>query len=479
MVALELEREIFMKSIPTLKTAFLIVIISSLGVHLMAKVTPTTKKQTLGNGLQVVLVERREQPVLAFRLVVDAGSKYDPTGKSGLATVTAKMLLEGCGDRSSAEFQRWQDSLGAEVGVAVTRDAVTYDAVYNSREFLAALRTWQCLLLSPAFREADFENLRKRQITSVFQRRDVALTSVMDRVYQELFPQSPYALPYSGIPSDLEGLTIEDVKSFNNSFYIPKRMTLIVSGDFDTRRMLTELTTIFIPFLSSAKMAQPPAINTAPPADSVKIVILDHPGSPTANIMIATAAPNATDSGFAACLAMVHILGAFPELSILGRTLVEDKHLASSVSADVTFSPTSSLGVAHVDIVCDNVAVAEVVGAALEDIASVRDSRVSIRELDDAKLFFEGSFAIGFDTAPNITKLLGVAAATGATYRYYDELLERLHTITQDQVQTVTREVFDERRIVIVVWGDADVFAGELGKLGSLSVVSKSADQQN
>src|SRR5262245_22595576 len=77
---------------------------------------PTIQKRALSNGIPVWLVELHETPVAQTNLVVLRGSGDDPPGKFGVASLTAAMLQEGAGSRSSLALADAIDFLGADLG---------------------------------------------------------------------------------------------------------------------------------------------------------------------------------------------------------------------------------------------------------------------------------------------------------------------------------------------------------------------------
>src|SRR6478609_3148018 len=83
---------------------------------------PTIQKQQLSNGLPVWIVEQHEVPVAQVNLVVLSGSADDPPGKYGIASLTASMLMEGAGSRSSLELADAVDFLGADLTAASASD---------------------------------------------------------------------------------------------------------------------------------------------------------------------------------------------------------------------------------------------------------------------------------------------------------------------------------------------------------------------
>ena len=72
---------------------------------------PEIQKRMLSNGLAVWLVESHEVPLVQINLLLKAGASDDPAGKFGLASLTAAMLDEGAGARSSLEQSNWSRSL--------------------------------------------------------------------------------------------------------------------------------------------------------------------------------------------------------------------------------------------------------------------------------------------------------------------------------------------------------------------------------
>jgi len=75
---------------------------------------PKVEQFTLDNGLKVVVVEKHTLPVVEGRLMLDAGALREPANKNGLASLTGRLLTEGTGDLTGAEFSRRMECLGAQ-----------------------------------------------------------------------------------------------------------------------------------------------------------------------------------------------------------------------------------------------------------------------------------------------------------------------------------------------------------------------------
>ena len=80
---------------PTVSYSFDLVA-SPTGFHL-----PRATFHQLGNGLKIVVVERRSLPLVTLRLVVRAGAECDPPDKCGLAQMMANLLTTSTSQRTA------------------------------------------------------------------------------------------------------------------------------------------------------------------------------------------------------------------------------------------------------------------------------------------------------------------------------------------------------------------------------------------
>ena len=208
-----------------------------------AGVTPRLMKRTLSNGIKLLLIEKSEQPILSIRVVVKAGSKYDPPGKSGLAAITIEALMEGAGKRDAQDLQGALDSLGVETSLSVSRDVVTFSFLTHSRERFSIIKILKDILLEPHFPETSISAIKKRQISGVYQRRDVPFASLPELAFMSYYPGHPFGGPPGGLPENIEILTHQDVIEFHHKYFTADRISIIVAGDLDSKSILYEIKT--------------------------------------------------------------------------------------------------------------------------------------------------------------------------------------------------------------------------------------------
>ncbi len=111
-------------------------------------------------------------PVVQVSLVVMAGGSADPSGKFGVASLTAAMLDEGAGNRSALEIADAIDYLGATLSTTGSFDSSAVRLWVPAARLAEALPVMADVALRPSFPAAELERLRKERLTSMLQARD-------------------------------------------------------------------------------------------------------------------------------------------------------------------------------------------------------------------------------------------------------------------------------------------------------------------
>src|SRR5690606_2238154 len=123
----------------------------------------------LSNGIEVVLAERHQLPIVEMTIQFDAGYAADAGGKLGVASFAMSMLDTGTRTRNSLQISDEAARLGARIGAGSNLDAsyVSLSALSNQLEPSVAL--WADLILNPVFAEEEIQRLRARWLAVIAQ----------------------------------------------------------------------------------------------------------------------------------------------------------------------------------------------------------------------------------------------------------------------------------------------------------------------
>jgi zinc protease len=189
-------------------------------------------------------------PNVMIKLLFTAGSASDPKGKEGLAQLAASMITEG-GSREMRidEINKALYPMAGAFGSLVDKDMTTFNLVVHRDNLDRFLPIVLPQLLTPGFREDDFQRLKDQQLNSLKQ--DLRNNNEEELGKEELqnvvFNGTRYGHTVLGTIAGLESITLDDVKTFVDATYNASNVVVGLSGDYPgtlVSRLTTELRTL-------------------------------------------------------------------------------------------------------------------------------------------------------------------------------------------------------------------------------------------
>jgi len=427
---------------------------------------PVTRRQ-LDNGLEILVVEHHELPLVDMILVVKTGGEGDPANKAGVATLTASMLDEGAGRRTSLDIADQEAFLGVQIGTGSGWDQSTVVLHAPVAVLDSAMALFADVALRPTFPASDLERLRKERLTELLQIKDRA-PQIADRAYASILygERHPYGRPLTGTEASTRAITRADVQRFYQTYYRPNNSTLIVVGDVTADDVEQRVRTLFGGWaranVPQTQFAEPPAgIATA-------IYLIDKPGAPQSSVRIGSiGVPRSTDDYFALLVMNTILGGAFT--SRLNTNLRETHGYTYGAGSGFAMRRAAGPFTAR----------AEVVGAKsdsslIEFMKELRAIRAAVpdTELDKAKRYLQLQLPGEFETTGDIASQLIPVVVHGLPLDYYNSYVQRIEEVTVADVQRVAERYVDPSKFAVVVVGDRKAIEAGLRALniGELSI---------
>ncbi|GMM83408.1 M16 family metallopeptidase [Pseudoalteromonas sp. MTN2-4] len=197
-----------------------------------------------------VLDKTNSSPLVDVNLLFYTGAAADPAGKKGVAALTAAMIARGGSQtKSYKEIQKALYPIAGSFGYQLDKEMISL----RGRVHKDNAEQWYALvseqLLNPGFREDDFKRLKKELIDGI----KAGLKSSNDEelgkevLYHKLYEGHPYESYNLGDLSDLEALTLDDVKAFYASQFTQAKLNVGITGDLDNdvkTQMLNDLASL-------------------------------------------------------------------------------------------------------------------------------------------------------------------------------------------------------------------------------------------
>ncbi len=416
---------------------------------------------TLENGLEVVLVEQHKLPTVAMQLVVRGGSAADPAGLAGLASLTAALMQEGAGGRSAAELADAIEAAGADVSVNAGDDAVYASLKTLKPRLQESLRLFNDVVTHPDLPKAELERQRARRLVRFAQLEDVPEYLAQVALQRVLYGDHPYGHLSFGSRTGIEAATLDDVKGYWQTWFVPSNATLVVVGDV-TR---PELEAAFGDTLASWKGGHAPALDLAtPPQHGPRTVyIVDKPGAAQSVIAAGQVGVARSTPDHAALEVLSMALGG-QFVSRLNLNLREDK--GYTYGARCGFQYSSAPGIFSATTPVDSKVTAAAVNEVVREISDV----VGTRPLTDEEVAYaRGAIVNGyprrFETPAQIARQLAEVELYGLPADSLEAFPVAVEGITPTAANQAAHRILEPSHLAVVVVGDAAAIRSDLEAL--------------
>lgn len=428
---------------------------------------PEVTRVTLPNGMQLLLLEDHELPLISLSARIRTGSIFEPAGKVGLADITGEVMRTGgTPTMTGDEIDEALEAMAASVETGIATDYGWASLSVLTEDVDQTLGIMADVLMHPAFPPDKIE-LAKIQHRSAISRRNDEPDEIASREFAKLIygPDSVYArhTEYATI----DAITRDDLVAFHKRFFGPNAVMAAVWGDFQTDEMVKKIERAFAGWEKVDGAALPPATVDYDYVHTVNLVA--RPDLNQSNILLGHIGGLRSDPDYFAIVVMNQILGG-GFTGRLFKNVRSRQGLAYSVfgtyDTDYAHSGTFSLG-------CQtkSESTVQAIGAITSEVEKMRQAEVTDEELKLAKESFLNSFVFNFDTEGEIvTRLL--------TYQYYDypadflfQTRERVEKVTKADVLRVAKKHLHPDKVQILVVGNPEAFDKPLKTLGEVNAI--------
>ena len=293
----------------------------------------TCSRHRLDNGLDVLVHEDHNCPIVAVNVWYHVGSKNEKPGRTGFAHLFEHLMFEGSQHYDRGYFQPLQEA-GASLNGSTNADRTNYWEVVpkNALELALWMESDRMGYLLPALTDAKFENQRDvvlNERRQNYENRPYGLSSMA--ILGALYPADhPYHWLTIGSADDLRAAKLDDVRAFFQTYYRPRNASLALAGAVDTDEALLLVMEYFDELESGEP---PPPVECTAPAErsaETRLVLEDRVELP--RLYMAWLSP-ALFADQDAELDLVADLLSSGKTSRLYRSLVYEQRIATEVAA--------------------------------------------------------------------------------------------------------------------------------------------------
>jgi predicted Zn-dependent peptidase len=243
---------------------------------LLAAPPCSASEQTLDNGLRVVLIPHRANPMVASSVVVGAGVVDEDPAASGASHFLEHLLFNGTTTRTQRQLYDDADRLGAYNNATTREDHTLFTLLVAKEHAEEGLAIQADMLFRSTIPDESFEKERKIVLEELARDRVDPSYDVEAAFRAFAYAGTPIARPVLGTEGSLGAITRPQVLAYYKKHYVPANMTLVVMGDFDDAAMLAIVKRTFG---GAPRAALPKATGgswPAPPKANVELAAGEH-----------------------------------------------------------------------------------------------------------------------------------------------------------------------------------------------------------
>lgn len=417
---------------------------------------PAPARLTLPNGMPVTMVPFGLVPKVAIRLVVDAGNAHEAAGEVWLADLAGRMMKEGTASLAGENLARAFADMGGELSVSVGPNATNISTEVLSERAADALRLVAEVARQPRWPEDALARVKSDMARELAIAKTQPQATAMESFAALLYGDHPYGRVF---PTEamLSGYTLDQVRAFHRQRFGGNLARLYVAGVFDRAALETAARDALGSWPAAAGSTDPPR----PPARPRGFALIDRPGAPQSTLMMGLRVPDPSDPAWIQLVVTDSLLGGS-----FGSRITSNIREAKGY----TYSPYSTVqpmvGSAYWSEVAD--VSTGVTGAAIQEIANEIErlgrEAPAATELRGIQNNLAGTFVVSNASRAGVIGQLVFVDRYRLGDDYLAKYVERISTVTPEQVRQTARQHLASDAMTLVVVGDTKAVRSQVAR---------------
>jgi predicted Zn-dependent peptidase len=439
-----------MDMVVRLRVMLLLALVAALAAPLSAFVHPPKleyQTTTLPNGLRVILSEDHSTPIVHVSVWYHVGSRDERPGRTGFAHLFEHMMFKGSKNVQPESHTSIIASIGGRSNAYTQEDATVFWETLPSQYLPLALWLEADRMATLRVDRDAFE--KEREVVKEERRLRVdnqPYGRLNEILFEHAFMTHPYKHPTIGSMKDLEAASLQDVRDFHDTYYVPENAVVTVVGDFDSA-MATQLVQQYFGRVPKALKPVPRDIPKEPEQTQERRATVQEEWPLPAVVIAYHVAYDGHPDSYPLHLASKILFDG--ESARMTRDLVYDKRIAVAAfgSANILQDPNLFYAVA---IVPAGQSLQEVEREMLAQFENVKTEGVSAHELERAKNQFMRDYIIGRESDEQKALHLAHAAVIHNDIRTADDEIDVFLKLQTSDIQRVAKTYFTQNNRTVL-----------------------------
>lgn len=422
-----------------------------LGLLMLSTAHAKVSEFRLDNGLKLIVREDHRAPVVVSQVWYKVGSSYEHNGTTGVSHVLEHMMFKGTSKVPPGEFSRLIAANGGRENAFTSRDYTAYFQRLEKSRLKVSFELEADRMRSLVLTDKEFQ----KEVKVVMEERRLRTEDKPESYTYEQFNAvaqltSPYRTPIIGWMKDLQSMTVDDLKNWYRRWYAPNNATVVVVGDVDANDVYALAKKYFGP-LKPSKNLLPPKPQTEPVQKGQRRIQVKKPaqlpyvlmGYPVPSLKVAEHEWEA--------YALEVLAGVLDggDSARLPTRLVRQQGLLTSAGAGYTLASRLAGEFLLEGVPAQGYSIKQAEDALLKEVKELREKQVASDELERIKAQVVASNVFERDSIYYQAMQTGIYEAVGLGWKRLDDYVDRIQSVTPEQVQAVAKKYLIDDRLTV------------------------------
>ena len=397
---------------------------------------------TLDNGLRVVYAPSPTNTVY-LGLALDAGTRDEKDGESGMAHFAEHLSFKGTDRRTSRQIITYMESVGGDLNAFTGKEETVYYCTCQKEHFSRAMDLLFDVVFHSKYPQEEMDKEVEVVIDEIESYNDSPSELIYDDFEAMLFQGHPLGRSILGNAERLRAYKTEDVQSYTSRLYVPSNAVLFVYGNVSEKEILRRIPDDVLSEAGQRIVTDETILR--PYAPQSKVIEKD---THQAHIMMGARAFGGTHPKHLALFLANNILGGPGLSSRLNLALREKRGLVYTVES--TLTTYTDTGVWAIYFGCDHHDAEKCKRIVKRELQRLCDAPLSEKALNAAKRQIIGQIALSYDNFESVAIGMGKRMLHYGRTQTKEQFIARIQALTAEQVWDAAKEVFNPENLTIL-----------------------------
>ena len=406
-------------------------------------------RTVLKNGIVVLVVENPSADIVAARLFIRAGSRWEPSHQAGLSHLVSAVLPKGSERFSSLDIAERVESVGAGLGTDSASDYFLLSLKTVSADFPEILALAGEVLRSPTFPEDEVELERRLTLQAIRSQQEQPFTVALDGLRSAMYGQHPYAFSGLGTAETVAQLSRHDLQHYHQTYFRPDNLVISVAGRIAPDEAVAQIENVLGDWQAPSDPL--PTLNLAAiPSNPYRVIKTQE--TQQSIVMLGYLAPSVNTNAFdLSDYTALKLLNTYLGNGLSSRLFVElreKRGLAYEVSA---FYPTrldASQFVVYMGTAPENTTIA--LDGLQTEVDRLRSTPLNPEELQSSQNKMLGQYALGKQTNSQLAQIFGWYETIGLGVEFDTRFQQEVAAVTSEMAQAAATRCFVEPYVSVL-----------------------------